>query len=103
DALREMDPRIRLVRVQNEPRWILSYAYNLGISLARHPIILKCDADCFPQPGILSARPDDSTFFAGHWRSGVKVGKPSVNGQCLFTKARFEAVNGYSEVIRTYG
>jgi hypothetical protein len=31
------------------------------------------------------------------------VGKPSVNGQCVVRKTQFEAVNGYSELIRTYG
>ncbi len=97
------DPRIRVVRVEEEPRWILSYAYNLGVFRARHPHILKCDSDCQPDPEVLLCLPGERHFYAGFWKSGVPIGKPSVNGQCIFSRAQFEAVNGYSEFIRTYG
>ncbi len=103
DDLRDLDPRVRIVRVTDEPRWILSYAYNIGVRHATKPLILKCDADCLPQASLLQLTPDAAHFRAGHWRSGSAVGKPSVNGQCFFSKDQFEAVNGYSEIIRTYG
>lgn len=101
--LAALDSRIRVIRAEGEPRWILSYAYNLGISHARNEIVLKCDADCLPTAAVASLRPADDAFYAGYWKTGVACGKPSVNGQCLFTKAQFERVNGYSEVIRMYG
>lgn len=101
--LTAVDPRVRVVRVDGEPRWILSYAYNLGIARATQPAILKCDADCRPQPEVTALEPAPGRFFAGNWRSGTPVGKPSVNGQCVFLKSQFEQVNGYSEIIRTYG
>lgn len=102
-SLGELDPRIRVIRAQGEARWILSYAYNLGVSHARNELILKCDADCLPSPSVTRLRPDDAAFYAGYWKSGAAVGKPSVNGQCFFTRAQFDQVNGYSELIRMYG
>jgi hypothetical protein len=98
-----IDPRVRVVRVEGEPKWILSYAYNAGIARATQPVIVKCDADCIPSAELLNYAPGPKHFFAGYWRSGAAVGKPSVNGQCIFLKSQFQAVNGYSEVIRTYG
>jgi hypothetical protein len=101
--LLDLDPRVRIVRVESEPTWILSYAYNLGIEQASRPLILKCDADCYIRSGISDCVPGDRAFYAGYWQSGHAAGKPSVNGQCLITKQQFEHVNGYSELIRTYG
>jgi hypothetical protein len=91
------------VRVEDEAKWILSYAYNVGIAAATQPIILKCDADCIPRAEVLALVPETSSFYAGNSKSGTPVNKTSVNGQCIFRKAQFEAVNGYSELIRTYG
>lgn len=101
--LAAIDPRVRVLRVENEARWVLSYAYNFGISRARGDIILKCDADCLPSAKAVAAVPGPAGFHAGHWRQGRQLGKACVNGQCLFTRAQFEAVNGYSELLRVYG
>ena len=102
--LLELDPRVRVVRVEDEPRWVLSYAYNLGIAEAGHPWVFKCDADCLPCPEITRYyAPGSGHFFAGHWESGGPLAKPSVNGQCLLTKEQFARINGYSEFIQTWG
>ena len=101
--LADLDSRIRVIRVEGERRWILSYAYNLGVSRASHELILKCDADCLPEKAVEECCPGVDFFFAGHWKSGSAVGKPSVNGQCVVAKRQFEEVNGYSEIIRSYG
>lgn len=101
--LRALDSRIRIIRAEGEARWVLSYAYNLGVSHARHETIFKCDADCQPTAAVLQCRPTSDAFYAGYWKSGAACGKPSVNGQCLFSRTQFERVNGYSEIIRMYG
>jgi hypothetical protein len=98
-----IDARIRVLRVVDEPRWVLSYAYNLGIMRASHDTIIKCDADCAPSAAIRDFEPDQSRFYAGHWQSGRAHGKSAINGQCIVTKAQFERVNGYSELMRAYG
>jgi hypothetical protein len=82
---------------------VLSYAYNLGIGRSAGGAVLKCDADCIPRPEVVALRPGPAHFLAGYWKSGQPLHKPSVNGQCLFDRSQFEAVNGYSEFIRTYG
>jgi len=98
-----VDTRVRVVRVEDETKWVLSYAYNIGLRHATGPNIIKCDADCMPSAEVAAAVPGRGHFFAGFWKSGAAVGKPSVNGQCVFSKSQFDAVNGYSELIRTYG
>jgi len=103
DDLLALDPRIRIVRAVEEPKWILAYAYNLGISHARGDVILKCDADCMPDDELAALQPAPGRFYAGNWRTGNAVGKACANGQCVFTRAQWEEVNGYSEVIRRYG
>lgn len=103
DDLLALDDRIRLLRVEGEPRWVLTYPYNLGIREARGDIILKCDADCLPSATVAQLVPAPGHFYAGDWRTGTAVGKTCVNGQCVFTKSQWTEVNGYSELLRRYG
>ncbi len=103
DDLAQLDPRIRILRVEDEPRWVLPYAYNLGVARARGDLILKCDADCLPSPAVTHLTPAPGHFYAGDWRSGAPVVKKCVNGQCLFTRDQWSAVNGYSDLLRRYG
>lgn len=100
--LLDLDPRIRIIRVENEARWVQTYPTNLGINQARGDLILKCDADCLPSPGVTSLTPREGTFYAGDWRQGRTAGKGSISGQCLLTKAQWKEVNGYSELFRRY-
>ncbi len=99
----ELDPRVRVIRAEGEPRWVLSYAYNLGIARARGDIILKCDSDCIPSAAVARLEPMNGHFFAGDWQTGNLVGKTCVNGQCVFSRAQWLQVNGYSELVRRYG
>jgi glycosyltransferase involved in cell wall biosynthesis len=101
--LPDVDVRIRVLRVVDEPRWVLSYAFNLGVSHASHEIVIKCDADAIPGCEIQNCEPGQSRFFAGNWRTGRAAGMASVNGQCIFLKEQFTRVNGYSEFFRFYG
>ena len=98
-----IDDRIKVIRIESEEKWVLSYAYNIGIFNTKNRVILKCDADCIPDEKVLQNLPNKNSFYAGYWKSGAKAGKASVNGQCLFLKEHFELINGYSEYIRTYG
>jgi hypothetical protein len=98
-----IDDRIRVIRVVDEARWILTYAFNLGISRASNERIIKADADSAPNAEIRHCEPNDHSFFAGNWQSGQAEGKSGVNGQCVFSRSQFEKINGYSELMRTYG
>lgn len=102
DDLLSLDPRLRIVRVEDEPRWVQTYPTNLGIAHTRGELVLKCDADCLPSPAITALRPAPGRFYAGDWRAGRAAGKGSISGQCFFTKAQWAEVNGYSELFRRY-
>jgi hypothetical protein len=103
DDLLAMDSRVRICRVEGEPKWRQPYPTNFGVSQAREEIIVKCDADCIPSVRIGGYVPSETVFHAGHWRSGAPLGKACVNGQCVFTRTAFEKVNGFSELFRVYG
>jgi hypothetical protein len=98
-----IDDRIKVIRVDDEPQWILPYAFNVGISLVSNEVIIKSDADSAPRKEIENYEPNASAFFAGDWQRGQPVGKASINGQCVISRTQFERVNGYSELIRTWG
>jgi glycosyltransferase involved in cell wall biosynthesis len=97
------DKRIKVVRVNNEPRWILSYAFNLGFRLARHELILKVDADITLKPdffdkNLLIA----GTFIAGDWTKAEK-GQEHINGFFYVPSKDLMKIKGFNEYITTYG
>lgn len=97
------DPRIRLVRVEGEPRWVLSWAFNAGFRLARGETILKADADIvldrsFFQRNHLAP----GSFIAGNWRR-AEEGQAHVNGFFFVHRGDLAAVGGFNEQITTYG
>lgn len=97
------DPRIRLLRVEDEPRWILSYAFNLGFRAASCERILKVDADIVLDPAFFSHnRLDPHSFIAGNWRT-AETGQAHVNGFFYLHKSDLAAVAGFNEFITTYG
>jgi hypothetical protein len=92
------DSRIRLERVDGEQRWNLCRAYNLAARLARGRLLMKLDADCWPDqfdPELLN-RMD-----AGVCRFGS--GPDGRLGQFLMHRSAFEAVGGFNEVLLGYG
>lgn len=97
------DPRIRVIRVEGEPRWILSYAFNLGFRAARHDRILKMDADILLDPDFFArtALPEQG-FVAGNWRL-AEADQGYVNGFFYAPRAALAAVGGFNEYIRSYG
>lgn len=106
DSLRDAeitDPRIRVVRVEDEPRWILTYAFNVGFRVASCDRILKVDADIVLDPEFFSRnRLKPGHFIAGNWRSAAND-QAHVNGFFYLFKADLAAVAGFNEHITTYG
>ena len=92
------DSRIRLERVEGEPRWNLCRAYNIAAKLARGDIFLKLDADCWPehidQDLHLKTLSDVCWFGSG---SDGRL------GQFLMSRSTFEAVGGFNELLVGYG
>ena len=90
------DPRIRIVRVEDEPRWILSYAFNVGFRAARFDRVLKVDADIVLAPDFIARNPlDEGTFVAGNWRR-AREGQTFVNGFFYVHHAPLMRIKGFN-------
>lgn len=98
------DDRIRVFRVENESRWILTIAYNLAARLSSKAKILKLDCDYVIQPQFFkNCELGKDVFYTGNWRVSEDVDVRALNG-CIFVyRSDFFAVNGYNERIKTYG
>lgn len=97
------DKRIRIIRANDEPRWVLSYAFNLGFRFARHEFILKVDADITLRPDFFERNSlTPSTYIAGNWEAAEK-GQEHINGFFYVRRADLLRVKGFNEYITTYG
>lgn len=97
------DPRIRVVRVDDQPRWILSYAFNIGFRAASFEKILKADADINLSPDFFERNHlSKDEFIAGDWRVAEK-GQEFINGFFYISREDLLSVNGFNEYITTYG
>ena len=97
------DPRILVLRVEDEPRWILTYAFNLGFRAAGFDTILKTDADIVLGPDFFARnRLEPGRFIAGNWRT-APAGQEYLNGLFMIARADLMAVGGFNEFIHSYG
>ena len=103
DAAGISDPRLRILRVEGEGAWVLSYAFNAGFRAAACNLVLKADADIVLAPDFFrrnTLAPD--AFVAGNWRN-VSDEQAHVNGFFLASRAALQAVGGFNEHITSYG
>lgn len=101
-----IDPRLHIIRVQNESSWVLSRAYNLAANYSICATILRVDCDYSLNPGIITAHPQSSlrnSFYAGNWLLAQDSEQVHLNGVLLIQRALFFSVGGYDERIQTYG
>ena len=97
------DDRIRVVRVDNEPRWVLSRAFNLGFQKARLPYVLKSDADICLRRDFFERNPlAEDGFVAGNWRA-AEQGQGFINGTFLVSRMALLKMGGFNEYITSYG
>ncbi|SMY09234.1 galactosyltransferase-related protein [Flavimaricola marinus] len=97
------DPRIRVARVEDEPAWVLTWAFNLGFRLARHGRILKADADIRLAPDFFETNSLHSgQVISGNWRTAPQ-GQEYINGVFYTHRADLAAVQGFNEHITRYG
>ena len=97
------DPRIRILRIEGEENWVLSYAFNAGFRAAACDQILKADADIVLSRDFFQRnRLAPDTFFAGNWRN-AKADQAHVNGFFYAPRAALHAVGGFNEHITSYG
>jgi hypothetical protein len=97
------DPRIRIVRMEDEPHWILSYSFNVGFRVSSFDTILKADADIVLSADFFSRnRVERNCFIAGNWRL-VEEGQEYLNGCFIAPVSALQKANGFNEFITTYG
>jgi hypothetical protein len=98
-----LKPRVLVIRVEGQPRWILSYAYNLGFRVASRERILKTDADIIIEPEFFKANAlQEGTFVSGDWRT-AGADQEHVNGFFMIRREDLMSVKGFNEYITTYG
>jgi hypothetical protein len=101
------DSRIKILRVDNEPKWILTYGFNVGLRFAAYNKVFKFDADIEVNEDFLSLNQiTGNQFVRGYWKSALDEGLDSqvyVNGSFGCYKSSLEKIGYYNELIRTYG
>lgn len=97
------DSRIKVIRVDDQPRWILSYAFNLGFRAASFNKILKTDADIIIYSDFFEKNSlSENTFIAGNWRN-APAGQEHINGFFYVSRENLLHIKGFNEYITTYG
>ncbi|MBT42232.1 MAG: hypothetical protein CMF12_06870 [Idiomarina sp.] len=97
------DARIKVVRVDDQPRWILSYAFNIGFRIASYDKVLKTDADIVLSSDFFRKNKlTNDVFIAGDWRKAAK-GQEFINGFFYVPRVNLQRINGFNEYITTYG
>ena len=97
------DPRLVVVKVEQESGWHLSRAYNVGMTFVSSDIVWKIDCDthidinAVPFVMALPRR----TFFTGDWRN--KGNAAHLNGNLAVWRKEFWKAGGYDERIQSYG
>ncbi len=101
------DERVKIVRVENEPRWILTYAFNVGLRFASYKKIYKLDADIETREDFLELNHfEKGEFIRGSWESAIdadRVDQVYINGSFGCYKSDLLKAGFYNEHIRTYG
>ena len=101
---RQNDSRIKYVRVENEPKWMLTPAFNLAASFTEYDKILKADADIiFGDDFFDHYSMKKGRFYAGNYKLARNRNEIHLNGVVLLWREDFFRVNGYNEYIRSYG
>ena len=106
--------KVKLIRVEGQQRWVLSWAFNLAARHATFPWLLKLDCDNLLRHEFLCHHLRLSTesevfaerskwFFCGDWRQARNKNENHLNGVILVSRYTFLAVGGYNEYLVRYG
>lgn len=101
------DSRIRIVRVDHEKNWVLSYAFNVGFKHVQYDKVYKLDADIVTASTFLSDNQFSKTeLVRGYWKTALDANRRDqmyVNGSFGCYTRHLREVNFYNEIIQTYG
>jgi len=97
------DERIHVVRVEEQQYWRASEAWNLAFRTCHGRLVLKLDIDYVLKDNFLKIHPlEGGMFYVGEWQN-VTENDSHLMGALFVPKRDFLMVNGYNELIKTYG
>lgn len=99
------DQRIKILRVEDEPRWILTHAYNVGLKRSDSSCILKLDNEHMISRDFLAVNSLAENLDAriGSWRLAKDTSQTYINGAFLARSTALRDVGYFNELITTYG
>ena len=98
------DPRVRVVRVDGQTKFIRTLAQNLASRMARNRRIFKCDSDVEFKGDFFAAHPlKAGEFWVGDWHHARDNNERHLHGETYYYIQDFLAVSGYDERIKSYG
>lgn len=98
------DPRVRIVRVEKQSKFIRTIAQNLASRLARNRRILKCDSDVEFKGDFFAAHPlEPGEFWVGEWTQARNHNERHLHGEVYYCLEDFLRIGGYDERIKSYG
>lgn len=96
DYVRENFPAVKVVAIDNEPKFSATIARNFGAAVADGEILIFMDADICLTPNFIETLELDANEF------GIFVFANDVRGSCIVPKSVFNDVGGYDEVMFGY-
>ena len=98
------DPRVRVVRVEGQEKFIRTLAQNLATQMCRFNKVLKCDSDVLFEGDFFDNHPlQRGEFWVGDWHQGRDFNERHLHGETYYHLDDFFTVNGYDERILAYG
>jgi hypothetical protein len=98
------DPRVRVVRVEGQTKFIRTLAQNLATQMSRFNKVFKCDSDVEFKGNFFDAHPlHEGEFWVGDWHQGRDFNERHLHGETYYNIDDFFSVNGYDESILAYG
>jgi glycosyltransferase involved in cell wall biosynthesis len=104
----DLDDRIKLIRVNNQPYFNIAKAYNLAIDNSTKDYVLKMDVDYLLNPYYnffeLHPRPEEECYYTGNWATsdGDPIFK-HLHGLIYAKRSGLIEAEGYNENFEGYG
>jgi len=98
------DPRVRIIRVEGQSRFLSTLVLNLGTRMCRHRRVFKCDSDIAMAGDFFAAHSLKlGEFYMGDWHQARDLNERHMNGNVYYWLHDFYRVGGYDERIHLYG
>jgi hypothetical protein len=98
------DPRVRVVRVDGQTKFIRTLAQNLATQMCRNQRVFKCDSDVIFAGDFFAEHPlEEGSFWVGEWKQARDHNERHLHGETYYWLEDFRRVGGYDERIKSYG